>query len=590
VASILKETSSVALFAEAGMPGERGFVAEAGDRLLDAILPSPREERDLSGLLRRLFPTAAEVARFDRLPDPLFEEVAEVVFPADDSAAVDRLRAGFADAFRLLACRAQAQGLAEKLRQRSPEGRVVESPFFALGGASEAVLSAWFAGGPVTTAAASWREVCAACRRAMGHVGQRLETDGVSVDIVYGLEVVERCLVRMERMVAIMAAATASERLAAVHHLLATLVRYSHQDRSVVHLFGWNLHLLVRKIVERSSATGEHYIARAPGEYRHIWWAAAGGGVLTAATAAVKLGIHHLPLSDFAIGVLYGLNYAVSFLLLQAFGLILATKQPAMTAAVLATILRERRGEDRREEVVAFAARICHSQLAAALGNVLLVSATGSLLVWGWQLLFAAPFLSVGDASEVYATLSPVNSGTVFYAALTGVILFLGSLAGGWFENFCVYHQLPRVLAEHPVGRRLGRERMARLGDALAGNAAGWGTNVSLGFMLGMTPAFGAFLGLPLDVRHVTLNTGVLSIATASLGRDWFLEGWFLRGLVGIAVMFVLNLGVSFLLALANAARAYQVPWSEVAAMLREILRRFVTSPRDFILPPRQRR
>jgi site-specific recombinase len=129
---------------------------------------------------------------------------------------------------------------------------------------------------------------------------------------------------------------------------------------------------------------------------------------------------------------------------------------------------------------------------------------------------------------------------------------------------------------------------MARWGEALARDGAGWATNVSLGFMLGMTPAIGHFLGVPLDVRHVTLNSGVLSLASASLGRGWFSEGMFLRGLAGVAVMFVLNLSVSFLLALVTAARAYELPPSGVTALLRTLCRRFVTAPRDFLLPPRR--
>ena len=48
--------------------------------------------------------------------------------------------------------------------------------------------------------------------------------------------------------------------------------------------------------------------------------------------------------------------------------------------------------------------------------------------------------------------------------------------------------------------------------------------------MLGMTPAIGHFLGLPLDVRHVTLNAGILALASASLGQRWFGEGAFLLG------------------------------------------------------------
>ena len=136
-------------------------------------------------------------------------------------------------------------------------------------------------------------------------------------------------------------------------------------------------------------------------------------------------------------------------------------------------------------------------------------------------------------AQAVYEDLSPVNSGTVFYATLTGVILWKGSVVGGWFDNLCAYHHLPEAIARHPAGRYLGQERLKRWGENLAENGSGWATNVSLGFMLGMTPAFGHFFGVPLDVRHVTLNSGVLGLAGASLGRRWFGGGMFLLGLSG---------------------------------------------------------
>jgi site-specific recombinase len=190
-------------------------------------------------------------------------------------------------------------------------------------------------------------------------------------------------------------------------------------------------------------------------------------------------------------------------------------------------------------------------------------------LVHLWQFMLGRPFMSESEASDIYTQLSPLSSGTVFYAALTGVILWLASVAGGWFDNFCAYHRLPLAIAEHPAGRYLGRERMARWGEKLAEHASGWSTNVSLGFMLGMTPAIGHFFGLPLDVRHVTLNSGILSLASTSLGYRWFGEGAFLLGVVGVGVMFVLNLSVSFALALASAARAYELPAHDNAELLR---------------------
>jgi site-specific recombinase len=50
--------------------------------------------------------------------------------------------------------------------------------------------------------------------------------------------------------------------------------------------------------------------------------------------------------------------------------------------------------------------------------------------------------------------------------------------------------------------------------------------------------------------------------------------------------MFVLNLGVSFMLALYTASRAYDLPGSFMLDFARAVGRRFVRSPGDFVLPP----
>jgi site-specific recombinase len=125
-------------------------------------------------------------------------------------------------------------------------------------------------------------------------------------------------------------------------------------------------------------------------------------------------------------------------------------------------------------------------------------------------------------------------------------------------------------------------------GEALARHASGWGTNVSLGFMLGMMPEIGRFTGLPADVRHVTLNTGIVSLAAAS-GAETGANNltWLIRAVAGIGVMFVLNLSVSFACSLFSAARAYELPADDMRGILKRIGRRLVRSPLEFVRWPR---
>jgi site-specific recombinase len=57
--------------------------------------------------------------------------------------------------------------------------------------------------------------------------------------------------------------------------------------------------------------------------------------------------------------------------------------------------------------------------------------------------------------------------------------------------------------------------------------------------------------------------------------------------MAGVAVMFALNLGVSFVLSLSTAARAYGFSGRDVRTLLAAAARRALRYPGDFLLPPR---
>ena len=71
--------------------------------------------------------------------------------------------------------------------------------------------------------------------------------------------------------------------------------------------------------MEWAGKTGEHYVTNNREEYRQMWYAAIGGGLLTVGTAAIKLMVTHRGLPAFVEGFLAGLNYAVSFVLIAHF-------------------------------------------------------------------------------------------------------------------------------------------------------------------------------------------------------------------------------------------------------------------------------
>jgi site-specific recombinase len=586
IAAILDETDGVALFAQAGLPSDRGLIPETFDRLFRIVLPAPREETDLAKLLVRLFPTQREVDRFFGLSQDQFKHLATVTSPTQYPEAWERPIASLMDAFYLLAARAQGLGLSEKLRIRGQGGPVRQSPFHRLTINSDALLEAVRSNESVAEVAQQWKSSVADCRAELGAIVAHLDTRGVNLDVVYAMDVIEQSLKRMEIISGVLVAPPGPPKLVTSIRLLREVVQGRLSDRSLWSLAENSFRLMAKKIVEWAGKTGEHYVTNNREEYRQMWYAALGGGLLTVGTAAIKLLVTHRGLPPFVEGFLAGLNYAVSFVLMHIFHLALATKQPSMTGAALASIIHRCKDTEKSDELVSYVQRIVRSQLAAAFGNIIAVGAGAVVFSLLWKWTFGEPFLPVETAEYAVKSMNPIASGTIFYAMLTGVILWLSSLAGGWIENWAVYHQLPRAIADHRLGSSFKPETLQKISESFAQNIAPWGSSIVLGFMLGMTPSIGHFFGLPLDVRHVTLSTGTLSLGITSRGLEVLGSGALIWASLGIAVTFVMNLGVSFYLALRLALRAQDISPSDHLEILRTLWRHFLSAPREFFLPP----
>jgi site-specific recombinase len=596
--SVLVQSVDGGLFSRLGLPSDRGFWGESLDRIAQRFLPEPRDERDLRQLTARLFPSHADLRFLAATPpDLLIELVTVLQDPAHGSAPWAPVLGHLLDTVALLPMRVSAVGLSDVIRARSPDVRLEESPFFRLPRSVDALMSAArsrslaasteAAEREVRTRAAACRALMAECRTVTVAVVHNLERYGVSVDVVYRLELIDRNLDRLGVLIGQLDPDGPAERAGRLKALLVQLVDVRLRDRKLLAIVRDNLHLLARKIIERAGHTGEHYITSTRAEYVKMLLSAGGGGALTAGTTALKYMIGWAHLAPFIEGAVAATNYALSFIVMQLLGFTLATKQPSMTAAALAATLRDTASHPDLTALVGTIARITRSQLAAALGNIGLVIPAAVLFDLAWRARFGAPFLDPATAQYTIESLHPTRGGTLFYAALTGVLLWTSSIVAGWMENWSVYRQLPEALADHRLGRYVGRGTMRALSRFFARNIAGFGGNASLGLLLGMTPVMGKFFGLPLDVRHVTLSTGALTLGVCALGWDGTSEEALLAAGLGIVCIGLLNFGVSFVLALAVALRARQVERKDRLRLLLSVIATFARSPLQFVFPPR---
>jgi len=581
---LLSEMNCVALFSEAGVPSDHGFTSEIMQRISARLLPSARDESDAAKLLVLLYPNEKTAQMFLTTAPEQFQRLVAVVTPKSDPQFAGHEQSDLGEALRLLAARVSAIGLNPDLRSRSSIAGVSDSPFYQLIGATEAVISAKEPDA-VQQTLMQWRGTVHRCRMEVVQVHEHMENSGVSVSLIFDLRKIAACLMRMESIVDVIAVDSHQAKLHAIHGLMGRLIEGRLDDLSISSLLRENLNLIARKMVERTGHSGEHYIAHNRAEYRRMWLAALGGGLLTVVTAAVKLRVYDAHFPPFVEGFAAGTNYAVSFVFLQIFGLVLATKQPAATAATFAGIIREHGGVERESLLSDFVSRITSTQLAAAVGNVTAVALGAAFFERLWLLVFSHSYLEHETAVHVYETLNPVASGTALFAIETGAILWMAALAGGWCENFAVYYRLTDAIAQHPLGWRIGQGRMKKFSLMIQRNLGGWSTSIVLGYLLGFAPEIGKFFGLPIDVRHVTLSTGTLALAVAHFGAASMGRHWFYTATAGIGVIFVLNLFVSFSIAAYVGLRAYDVRGREQWAIVRHLIVDGLKSPWRFLWP-----
>ena len=581
------ETDLAALFADFGFTVRPDLWGEIGERLRLSFLPATPDTDDLSTLCELLFTDDGDPAWLGAIDETTLAGLATLLADgrAQAPAGAD-WRAPLLQAMTWLVSAIRAAGFTPLLRRRMDPALLDGQPFEQLVRAVEALAQSLQSGEPaaVRQQAGYLHTLLARCHQAADSVIGHLDEHGVSVHVVSELDLLKARIARLEAVLRVLLAEHPQREL---QSLLVELVALSRERRSLRALLARKYSLLARKVAERHAQTGEHYITRTREEYRTMLRQAAGGGLVIAGTTFAKFGLLVLGLAPFWTGFAAGLNYALSFLLIYLLHWIVATKQPAMTAPAMAAKLADVRDDAAVEAFVDEVTHLVRSQIAGIVGNLAAVIPAVLVVQWLAQWLLGQPLVSVQDAEHVLHSLTLLGP-TLLYAAFTGVILFGSSVIAGWTENWFVYHRLESALAHHPrIVARLGAPRAARWSAWWRANISGLAANISLGLLLGLVPVVLAFLGLPLDVRHVTLSTGQLTAAASTLGWQTLQQPLFWWCAAALPLIGVLNLGVSFWLALKVALRSRGITLHERQRLYAALRQRLRQAPRSFVLPGR---
>ena len=582
--AVLRDCDAVDLLAEGGLPHRDSLWGELKERLLRRWLPSGTASRSLLTLFGQLFPDREDAAWLAALDAETLAGLHALLSSAGEDGFGAWFAASCEDSLRFLIAQVRATGLATPVRLRIDRA-FRNLPFLPLEMSLGRVLDACAAGDreELVLRLNLLRGRLDDCRSAVNDAYAHLDRYGVNTHVVFQLTCLKLQTERIEQLVELLVRGSGDGKLAL--ELVTGLVRGQEEARSVAGFFRQTTALLAKKLVERNAETGEHYIARDRAAFLHMFRSAAFGGMLTAITTTLKFAIGALHLPRLAEGLLASCNYAGSFVLMQFVGATLATKQPAATATVLAASMNDLSTPERIDELVEEIVCLIRSQFAAIAGNLLLVVPAVVLIDLAWTAATGGHQLDAKKAAATIESLSVLGP-TLIYAAFTGVLLWLSSLAAGWADNWFASRQIGENML---TNRRwlivLGARRLKAVVNFLQHHIAGFAGNVALGLMLALLPAYADSFGIPFDVRHVTLSTGSITAAVAALGAGVLATQAFWYAVLGIAGIGMLNLGVSFGLALQVALRARNVQRVEKHVIYRRLRQIVFRQPRRLFWP-----
>lgn len=582
VLTLLALPRQQSFFADAGVRSALGFALELAIRIGNRLLPIPHDRESLADIAHELVPPRDQ-PWLAAVPRDVWRRLIEMIALPAEGKGLSQTRLNLSEAARLLTYRLAGAALDRELLRAEPQLEEHESPFLALNALLVPLLERIRSGGaPLSAEELRDAEVLLdQCRTALVRVRRRMREVGASVRLTYLVARMEQLCTRLDRVLGAMTEVSGADAaIALIEELLASDLRRDQVRRFI----GTNVNLLARNVTDHAARHGEHYIAEDRSGWRAMFGAAAGGGVIIAfmALAKLQIALQHLPVLVEAVA--FGLLYGLGFVLIHMLGLTVATKQPAMTAAALASAIEEAHPK-RLHALADTALNAVRTQLAAVAGNVGLALPVACLIVVAATLLGLTPLAPEQKLLKMLAELDPFTTGSLFFAAVAGVGLFLSGLVSGYFDNQARYLQLGDRVARSSRFAWLGPDRAQSFGRYVDEHYGAILGNLFFGLYLGLASGFGHMTGLPLDIRHVAFASANVGLAATSLG--WHhLPGLVAMALVGVALIGVVNLTVSFVLAIYVAMKSKGLGATQLLGLGRTLAARILRNPLALLRPP----
>ncbi len=594
---ILKHKKFSRILTDAGILADAVFFSEVKKRLFAKLIPDQPQKDTLEYVLNQVFYLKTDPLWISKIPLGQLEEFFDLLKFRSlySSGEPNSPLAELIYAMEVLIHRITGRALESEVIQMVPEYEGLESPFLAIQKEFDLLTAKLLEENLnyVPPGDIGYRQMLILHHQCVDYVRaafRNSEKYGISLRVNQSLLRIRQQLERLGVLLPLLAIEGDRETTQDTIALGKSIITYNCDKNNVRKLISESTQLLSYEITQHTADTGEHYITKDRREYLKMFWAASGGGIIVGILCIIKVFLSKMEASAFGHAFFYSLNYSFGFIAIYVLGFTLATKQPAMTASALVRALesgRKDKGVDEKEKHKAFAeffARVFRSQFIAFVGNVLMAFpvALGGI----WLIDYAFQYnLTLTKWYHLMTDLSPIHSLAILHAAIAGVFLFLSGIIAGSVANRDKHRHVYYRIQEHPVLKKtFGRIRTQKLAKLYEKKWAGIISNFWFGVFMGTTASLGIFLGLDIDVRHITFASG--NLALALYGANWNVANELLFwGIFGIGIIGLVNFMVSFSLSMGLAFRSRNIPLSELRPISASIWRHFKKKPGSFFFP-----
>lgn len=593
---ILKDKKFNKILSDAAILQDVDFIFEVKKRIFAKFLPYQPQKDTLEYVLNQVFYLANDGIWINKIPLNQLVELYDLLkfksiyVSTEPNSVLSELFV----AMHLITQRISGRAMETDVIKMVPEFDYIESPFSAFENELFLIKDRIRSSNThyITSDDLSYAQLLVLhkqCEEFVEKAFDNISKYGISLRVNQNLLKIRQQLKRLKFLISLLVVDKEKDKKENGIVLASRLIKFNCYKNNVRKFIGESTQLISYEITQHTAKTGENYITEGRNEYFKMFRTALGGGFIVGILCIVKMLLSKAEASYFGHAFLYSMNYAIGFIAIYLLGFTLATKQPAMTASALIKALEDgvlKQGRD-AEKYKAFAilfARVFRSQFIAFVGNVIMAFPVSLLGIWLID-YFLHYNIAATKWESLLVDLSPIHSLAIFHAAIAGIFLFLSGIITGSVANRDKHNQVYFRIAEHPfLKRNLGKTRTLKLAKVYEKRWAGIISNFWFGVFMGSTASIGLFLGLNLDIRHITFASG--NLALGLYGANYTVSNsMLLWGIFGIGIIGLVNFIVSFSLSMGLAFRSRAISLYELRFVTISIWNHFKSSPVSFFFP-----